>query len=94
MAKEEVGGVAEQALVQAKTIILQEERILKGRVPQAVDWLNVWAESTEQVSVRNQERICKNKAVSGKAAGICKTHRNQVRIVAKVVARKFRSSFG
>ena len=37
-----------KSVAEATAQVLEDERVLRGRVPQCKDWLNAWAESTER----------------------------------------------
>ena len=45
---------------------LEGQGMLKGRVPQIDDWLDAWAEGTETISFRKQQRLNKKKKPSEK----------------------------
>ena len=49
--------VAEAIVAEAMAAVKADQSLLKGRVPQAHDWLNTWAEATECVSFSKQARM-------------------------------------
>ena len=49
--------IATNCIEAAKKETLDDGQLLKGRVPQGSDWLECWAESTEQVSFHKQARL-------------------------------------
>ena len=72
----------EQCIEAAKKETLQDRQLLKGRVPQGSDWLECWAESTEQVSFHKQARL-RSKKKSRHVKNLRKIRRKQVRIMAE-----------
>ena len=59
---ESVGpGQVEKLIAETASEVLDDSSLLKGRVPQCKDWLEAWAESTEQVAFHKQERLARKK---------------------------------
>ena len=48
---------AEAAAAEATAAVAADKALLKGRAPQAQDWLNAWAETTENLSFHKQARL-------------------------------------
>ena len=71
--------VADEAVAE----LADDKSLLKGRVPQVDDWVDAWAESTEQVSFRKQARIWSKKGCA-RARNLRQTRRKQVNIIAEV----------
>ena len=63
--------------------LVDDKRLLKGRLPQVDDWVDAWAESTEQVSFRTQARISSKKGCV-RARNLRQISRKQTKIVAEV----------
>ena len=66
--------------------LADDKSLLKGRVPQVDDWVDAWAESTEQVSLRKQARIWSKKGCA-RARDLRHIRRKQVHIIAEVRRR-------
>ena len=71
--------VADEAVAE----LADDKSLLKGRVPQVDDWVDAWAESTEQVSFRKQARIWSKKWCA-RARNLRQTRRKHVKIIAEV----------
>ena len=81
------GAVAELAASVADEAIAEladDKNLLKGRVPQVDDWVDAWAESTEQVSFRKQARIWTKKGGCARARNLRQIRRKQLKIIAEV----------
>ena len=64
--------------------LADDKSLLKGRVPQVDDWVDAWAESTEQVSFRKQARIWTKKGGCARARNLRQIRRKQLKIIAEV----------
>ena len=92
------GEVAEPVLVdnaceviaRARSSVLAEASLLKGRVPQISDWLDCWAESTDVMAFRKQIRIWGKKNRSRSAGNWRQTRRKMVGIMAAVRREEIR----
>ena len=80
---EEMSVPAEEIIAQATAEVQNDSCLLKGRVPQPEDWLDTWAESTEQIAFHKQARIIDKKRVL-KWRNLRRIRRKQVRIMAEV----------
>ena len=63
--------------------LADDKSLLKGRVPQVDDWVDAWAESTEQVYFRKQARIWSKKGCA-RARNLRQIRRKQLNIIAEV----------
>ena len=63
--------------------LADDKSLLKGKVPQVDDWVDAWAESTEQVSFRKQARIWSKKGCA-RARNVRQIRRKQLKIIAEV----------
>ena len=57
----------EAIVAEAMAAVNADQSLLKGRVPQAHDWLNTWAEATECISFHKQARLCSKQGVEERA---------------------------
>ena len=62
---------------------LSDSLLLKGRVPQVADWIDAWAECTEQVAFHKQSRVSSKKGAR-RWNNLRKVRRKQVQIIAEV----------
>ena len=89
LASEEIAGdevvstEAEQVVTETVSEVLADTLLLKGRVPQAQDWVDAWVESTEQVAFHKQERLYGKKRAL-RWNNLRRVRRKQVRIMAEV----------
>ena len=72
----------EKCIEAAKKETLEDGELLKGRVPQEIDWRECWAESTEQMSFHKQARL-RSKKKSRHVQNLRTIRRKQVRIMAE-----------
>ena len=79
---------------EARSEVLDDRRLLKGRVPQGQDWLDAWAESTEQVAFHKQARLVGKKMLSRIQVNLRRIRREQVRIMAEARREVLRRQFG
>ena len=73
---------ANWCITEAKRDYLDDKQLLKGRVPQPDDWVKAWADCTEKIEFRKQERL------EGKREGeilpnFRRIRRKQIRIMAE-----------
>ena len=81
---ESVGpGQVEKLIAETTSEVLDDSSLLKGRVPQFKDWLEAWAESTEQVAFHKQERLARKKKSERHRKKLRRIRRKQVRIMAE-----------
>ena len=59
---------ARASVMEATAAAKKAGNLLKGRVPQAQDWLDAWAESTEKLAFPEQERLTIKKMRAEKVA--------------------------
>ena len=90
---EEMSVPAGEIISQTTAEVQNDSCLLKGRVPQPEDWLDVWAESTEQIAFHKQARIINKKRVL-KWRNLRKIRRKQVRIMAEVRREDVRKQLG
>ena len=83
-------------IAEASTTILDDNRVLKGSVPQCDDWLSAWAESTEQISFRKQDRLSakRNRKHSRLELNLRRIRRKQVRVMAETHREVLRKRIG
>ena len=67
---------------------------MKGRVPQGQDWLDGWAESSEQLAFHKQERLMIKKRTQHKANNLRRMRRKQVRVMAETRREDVRNWLG
>ena len=61
---------------------LDDKQLLKGRVPQPDDWVKAWAECTEKIAFRKQERL-EGKREGESLPNFRRLRRKQIRIMAE-----------
>ena len=76
-----VASVASACVAEAKCDYLDDKQLLRGRVPQPEDWALAWAECTEKIAFRKQERLARKKEFT--FLNLRKIRRKQVRIMAE-----------
>ena len=74
---------AEKVVAETESDIFDDRCLLKGRVPQAQDWLDAWAESTEHVSFHKQARILGKKGRL-RHNNLRRMRIKQIRVIAEV----------
>jgi hypothetical protein len=70
------------AVAEAKSAVLEDAHLLKGRVPQPQEWLCAWAESTEDSAFHKQARI-DGKKNALRYKNTRRIRRKQVKIIAE-----------
>ena len=75
--------VAGSSITEAKCDYLDDKQLLKGRVPQPDDWVKAWADCTEKIAFRKQERLEGKKNGRRQSISIRGIRRKQVRIMAE-----------
>ena len=89
---------AADIIAAAKADVVEDRQLLKGRVPQAQDWLRCWAEATEKIAFRKQIRLAEKKgevpAGGGPHLSLRKTRRKQVRVMAEAHREVIRERLG
>ena len=80
----------EMSIAAATTAVLEDSRVLMGRVPQCQGWFSAWAESTEQIAFHRQARLSAKKQLSGSKKKLTRRQTNlrwirrkQVRVMAE-----------
>ena len=68
---------------------LDGQGMLRGRVPQIADWVDAWAEGTEMVAFRKQQRL-NTKRTSRRDSNLRRIRRRQVSIMAEVRREQIR----
>ncbi len=81
---------AGEVIARARSSVLAEASLLKGRVPQISDWLDCWAESTDVLAFRKQIRIWGKKNRNRSAGNWRQTRRKMVGIMAAVRREEIR----
>ena len=81
--EEAVAELAASVADEAVAELADDKSLLKGRVPQVDNWVDAWAESTEQVSFRKQARIWSKKECA-RARNLRQIRRKQLEIIAEV----------
>ena len=74
---------AERIVSETASELLSDKYLLKGKAPQCQDWLDAWAESTEQVAFHKQARII-DKKKRHRYNNLRRIRRKQVQIMAEV----------
>jgi hypothetical protein len=83
----------ENIIAEATSEVLDDSRVLKGRVPQCQDWIDAWAESTEQMAFHKQARVAAKKNTR-KFNNLRRIRRKQVRIMAETRRGDIRKQLG
>ena len=73
---------AGKVVAETESDIFDDRWLLKGRVPQVQDWLDAWAESTEQVAFHKQARILGKKGQL-RHNNLRRMRRKQIRVIAE-----------
>ena len=84
---------ARASVMEATAAAKKAGNLLKGRVPQAQDWMDAWAENTEKLGFHKQERLATKKDASKKGCNLRKVRRKQIRIMAEVRREDIRKQF-
>ena len=74
--------VASSCITEARHDYVDDKQLLKGRVPQSDDWVKAWAECTEKLAFRKQERL-EGKREGERRPNFRRIRRKQVRIMAE-----------
>lgn len=75
---------------EAMSDVVSDRHILKGRVPQCQDWVDCWAESTEQTAFHKQARKAGKSQFNRPLANLRRIRRKQIRIIAEARRRVLR----
>ena len=83
------GNMAEECIAAAAAQVLGDNALLKGHVPQVQEWLDAWAESTEQIAFRKQARLAGKRLVRTRR-NLRQVRRKQLKVMAECRRRHIR----
>ena len=83
-----------KSIAESTSEVLHDSHLLKGRVPQCQDWLDAWAESTEQIAFHKQARCARKKKTFRDRQNLRRIRRKQVRIMAEARREVLRKQLG